>query len=230
MSRSGKLVLAVALSLCSCKSGPVAPQASSKNPTFILWEDLNDMHKRVGPPASNNVLTEFYMRQTTVGDVKVVVGLKTDDSRSHLNPTTRVGWLSFLFDKDVKLRDALGAIAELRALCAGNCDITGQTEGILHSARVTAPPHDEAEKQLVRSLAFASVGIKGEGAEKAQAAERAIFAVDVAYRNVPQEFDFENTPVSELTLSVTDPVQNDESAKLSRKFGGKLVNLTTYKP
>jgi hypothetical protein len=170
------------------------------------------------------------MRQTNVGAVRTSAGLGIDESSSHLHPTVRVTWLGFTFDKDVKLRDALGAIAEARAICANGCSVVGQADAPIYSARVSAMPQSETEKQLVRQLALANPFIDREGAEKARAADRATFTIMISYRKTPQAFSFETTPIDGMKLTVTDPIKDKSFDKTIAGAGGKVVTLPAYKP
>src|SRR5579864_6785146 len=143
--------------LTSCRKGGVPIEASSREhptaKTFLLWEDATELHKRI-PDGTMTKGKEEFFRDTKIGKVKVVVGYSLDESRSHLSPTARVSTLSFKFDKDVFIREAMDAISEIREVCRNGCSLSAsEANHKLSTLRAVPFKQTPEQAQLAEHLA-----------------------------------------------------------------------------
>jgi hypothetical protein len=130
----------------SSTSTTTKKSASSPASTIRLWQTEDEIHKALGAPAMYysrrerrlfsrveyasatsvyGLLEDVYSRQTSGGEVEIKIGYRFDETQSHLHPTLRVEKVSFSFDKDLTLRNALNSIMELQQLCAAGCAVAG---------------------------------------------------------------------------------------------------------
>jgi len=177
---------------------------------FALWEKQVDLRKRAGEPQQYFVpsiqkviapadlryytdnykkVDDVFYRQTSIGEVRIVVAYANDDSQSHLNPVVRVEKVHFFFDKDVSLRKALASILELRELCAGGCILNG------FSASVVAQPESPSDEQ--EKLAH-DMKPHWRGQDMSDATPGA----EVFYVDSPYPVDFEHSPVERIDYTL----------------------------
>ena len=178
---------------------------------FILWETQEDLRNRAGTPQEYFVpriqkaikpadvryyqdtykrVDDVYYRDTPVGRVRVVVAYAADESESRLDPQIRVEKLHFFFDKDVSLRKALAAIAELRELCVGGCILNGFT------STVVAQPASPTEEQI-------ALAQKMKPHWRGQDMSDATPGAEVFYVDTPYPVDFEHNPVERIDYTLT---------------------------
>jgi hypothetical protein len=199
---------------------------------FLLWEKIQDVHKRVGPPgqyyvpviekliskaevekyrdAYKKVYDVFY-RDTPVGLVRALVAYGKDDSRSHLEPDTRVTHVYFIFDKNVVLRDALAAIDEVRDLCTGGCLLNG------FAASVIAQPASPTQRQVVLAHKMAQ--------QWEDEMPDATPGVQVFYRDSPYPVDFEHSPVERIDLTLVSNASQEKYSIVIRKQEPTMLNV-----
>jgi hypothetical protein len=177
---------------------------------FVLWEKKSDLHRRAGEPQQYFVpaiqklikppelryytdnyqkVDDVFYRATAAGEVRILVGYALDESQGHLNPETRVEKVHFFFDKDVKLRQALAAIQELRQLCSGGCILNGM------SSSVVAQPVNPSETQV--KLAH-DMKPHWRGQDMSDATPGA----EVFYVDSPYPVDFEHSPVERIDYTL----------------------------
>lgn len=178
---------------------------------FLLWEKKDDLRKRAGEPQEYFVpsvqklirladlryyedtykkVDDVFYRDTPVGRVRIVVAYANDESHSHLNPEIRVEKVHFFFDKDVSLRKALAAIAELREMCAGGCILNG------FSSTVVAQPRSPSEAQV-------ALAHKMKPHWRGQDMSDATPGAEVFYVDSPYPVDFEHSPVERIDYTLT---------------------------
>lgn len=199
---------------------------------FALWERVEDLRKRVGLPgqyyvpliqklitpgeaekyrdAYKKVYDVFY-RDTPVGLVRVLVAYGKDDSRSHLAPDTRVTHVYFIFDKNVVLRDALGAISEVRDLCTGGCLLNG------FAASVIAQPASPSQAQIVLAHKMQQ--------QWEDEMPDATPGVQVFYRDSPYPVDFEHSPVERVDLTLVSNANQEKYSIVVRKQEPTMLNV-----
>lgn len=177
---------------------------------FVLWETQSDLRKRAGEPQqyfvpaiqklikpselryySDNYqkVDDVFYRHTAAGEVRILVGYAQDESQGHLRPEVRVEKVHFIFDKDVKLRQALAAIQELRQLCSGGCILNGM------SSSVVAQPANPSETQI--KLAH-EMKPHWRGQDMSDATPGA----EVFYVDSPYPIDFEHSPVERIDYTL----------------------------
>jgi hypothetical protein len=199
---------------------------------FALWEKMEDLRKRVGQPGQYYVpvieklispaefeqyrdsykkVYDVFYRDTPVGLVRVLVAYGKDDSRSHLDPDTRVTHVYFIFDKNVELRNALAAIAEVRELCAGGCRLNG------FAASVIAQPSSPNEAQIL----LASKMRRQWNEEMPDATP----GVQVFYRDSPYTVDFEHSPVERIDLTLVSNASQEKYSIVVRKQEPTMLNV-----
>ena len=178
---------------------------------FTLWEKQEELRKRAGEPQeyfvprvqkvikptelryyrdNYNKVDDVFYRETPVGRVRILVAYAVDESESHLNPEIRVEKLHFVFDKDVSLRKALAAIAELRELCAGGCIMNG------FSSTVVAQPASPTEAQV-------ALAHKMKPHWRGQDMSDATPGAEIFYVDSPYPVDFEHSPVERIDYTLT---------------------------
>ncbi|HEX7285749.1 MAG TPA: hypothetical protein VF532_06170 [Candidatus Angelobacter sp.] len=192
------------------KSSAAQQAQPAPPPLFTLWEKQDDLRHRLGKPPEyfvprlqklirpadyqyyfdnyKNVDDVFY-RRTALGEIRVLVAYAVDGSRSHLNPDVRVSKVHFLFDKDVSLRNALSAIAELRQLCAEDCILNG------FSASVVVQPAAPTAAQL-------DLAKEMKPQWRGQDMSDATPGAEVFYQDSPYPIDFEHSPVERIDLTL----------------------------
>jgi hypothetical protein len=177
---------------------------------FVLWEKQEDLRRRAGNPQEYFVpriqkvigreelryyadtyrkVDDVFYRDTAAGRVRILVAYADDESQSHLNPDVRVEKLHFFFDKDVTLRKALAAIAELRELCAGGCILNG------FSSSVVAQPASPSETQV-------ALAHKMKPHWRGQDMSDATPGAEVFYLDSPYPIDFEHSPVERIDYTL----------------------------
>lgn len=183
---------------------------TGQSPHFVLWETQDDLRKSAGTPQQYFVpqiqkiirpaelkyyldtykkVDDVFYRQTSGGQVRVLVAYALDGSRSHLNPDVRVLKVHFVFDKDLSLRDALAAIDELRELCAGGCIMNG------FSSTVVAQPASPSPAQLALARQMRP---QWRGQDMSDATPGA----EIFYQESPYPIDFEHSPVERIDLTL----------------------------
>jgi hypothetical protein len=188
------------------------PKLAANDPLlFRLWEAKDDLRKRAGMPQEYFVpaveklikagdlryyedtykrVDDVFYRETPAGRVRILVAYAADESQSHLNPEIRVEKLHFLFDKEVSLRKALAAIAELRELCAGGCILNG------FSSTVVAQPASPTEAQI-------AIARRMKPHWRGQDMSDATPGAEVFYLDSPYPVDFEHSPVERIDYTLT---------------------------
>ena len=177
---------------------------------FLLWEKQSDLHKRAGIPKqyfvsaiqkvirpdelryySDNYgkVDDVFYRNTSAGEVRILVAYARDESQGHLNPEVRVEKVHFFFDKDITLRKALASILELRELCAGGCILNG------FSSSVVAQPASPSDAQI--ALAH-QMKPHWRGQDMSDATPGA----EVFYVDSPYSVDFEHSPVERIDYTL----------------------------
>lgn len=193
---------------------------------FSLWETQQDLRKRTGDPKqfyipqidrlispdelekyqnSYKKIYDVYYRDTPVQLVRVLVAYGKDDSRSHLEPETRVTHVYFIFDKSVALRDALAAIDEVRDLCTGGCLLNG------FAGTVIAQPATPTEKQVLLARQMRS-----QWSEEIEMTD-ATPGVQVFYRDSPYPVDFERSPVERIDLTLVSNAGQEKYSVMVRQ-------------
>lgn len=188
------------------------PQASKPEEPleFVLWEKQADLRNRAGEPQqyfvpaiqklikpselryySDNYqkVDDVFYRNTTAGEVRILVAYARDESQGHLHPEIRVEKVHFFFDKDVNLRRALASIQELRQLCSGGCILNGM------SSSVVAQPASPSEAQI--KLAH-DMKPHWRGQDMSDATPGA----EVFYVDSPYPIDFEHSPVERIDYTL----------------------------
>lgn len=234
MTNNMRIVIVVLVSIMpiiGC-TRPRTNQAKSENdhkpPVFMLWEKYGDMHRRVkGLPYMQKDRAEevFEPRLTSAGKVRAELGFARDPSDSHLNPDLRVTSVTFYFDRDLPLRDALSAIDEARALCAGGCSITGYKKDYDVDVMVTPDNVTQEQKDTARQIIIKSNSDLIPTTESMRAsAGRFVPMIRVFYRKIADgSVDLEKSPIEGLTLAIYDPHQRP----LSRQ---KITHLSSWTP
>lgn len=189
-----------------------SPQATKPEEPleFALWENQADLRNRAGEPQqyfvpaiqklikpselryySDNYqkVDDVFYRNTTAGEVRILVGYARDESQGHLHPEIRVEKVHFFFDKDVNLRRALASIQELRQLCSGGCILNGM------SSSVVAQPASPSEAQI--KLAH-DMKPHWRGQDMSDATPGA----EVFYVDSPYPIDFEHSPVERIDYTL----------------------------
>jgi hypothetical protein len=177
---------------------------------FVLWEKKDNLRRRTGTPKQYFVpriqkiirpgelkyyldtykkVDDVFYRQTSHGEIRILVAYAVDGSRSHLNPDIRVFKVHFVFDKDLTLRDALSDIDELRDLCSGGCILNG------FSSSVIVQPAEPSEAQIVLAREMKP---QWRGQDMSDATPGA----EVFYQDSPYPIDFEHSPVERIDLTL----------------------------
>jgi hypothetical protein len=177
---------------------------------FALWEKQDDLRRRFGTPQEYFVpviqkvvrsgelryytdtykkVDDVFYRETPAGRVRILVAYAKDESQSHLNPEIRVEKLHFFFDKDVSLRKALAAIAELRDLCTGGCVLNG------FSSSVVAQPASPNDAQI-------NLAHRMKSHWRGQDMSDATPGAEIFYLDSPYPIDFEHSPVERIDYTL----------------------------
>lgn len=177
---------------------------------FMLWEKQEDLRNRAGNPDEYFVpviqkvigssdlryysdtykkIDDVFYRETSAGRVRIIVGYASDESQSHLNPDIRVEKVHFFFDKDIPLRKALAAIAELRQLCQGGCILNGFSSTVV----VQPATPSEAQVALARQM---------KPHWRGQDMSDATPGAEVFYVDSPYAVDFEHSPVERIDYTL----------------------------
>lgn len=210
--------------------------ARSKNaavPHFMLWEKQADLRRRLGFPEQyfvpriEKIITprdlryyadtykkvdDVFYRQTSAGEVRILVSYAVDSSVSHLHPDFRVEKVHFVFDKDVPLRKALDAVDELRAFCEGGCILNGFSSIVVAQPALPSESMVDLAQQMKPHWRGQDMSDATPGAE-------------IYYVDSPYPVDFEHSPVDRIDLTLVSNAGHEKYALSVMNTGTTVLDL-----